>query len=282
MYAADATITVGPVITVTSTKPAVKKQDMRPVTFKEFFMQYCNRVGYGVPQIYTQLTLKMTGIARGDQVYSAMQKCVYLGFVSNTTTSYKWNSPVTPKFINILISQNMHTDADLNEDSLTITRADLAKVINTLPNYQMLMSIGTQTNRGAKRNYQSPLINADGFDTLTQIYQLFKSDYRSGDKASDSVLVQGAIKGMTDSVGDIHTEYFPPAEASQFNDTLNGSFEGIGGYLDVSSGQVTVTSLIKDSPAQKAGVQAGDHIIKVDGYVIQPTDTLQSIVARIK
>ncbi len=88
---------------------------------------------------------------------------------------------------------------------------------------------------------------------------------------------------MTDSLGDIHTEYFPPTQAQQFSDQLNGNFEGIGGYLDIrSSGDVIITSVIKDSPAQKAGLLPQDRIIKIDDYTIQPTDILATIIAKIK
>lgn len=88
---------------------------------------------------------------------------------------------------------------------------------------------------------------------------------------------------MTDSLGDIHTEYFPPTQAQQFNDQLNGNFEGIGGYLDIrESGEVIITSVIKDSPAQKAGLLPQDRILKVDNYTILPTDTLASVIAKIK
>jgi|GEM_PF-7072171 len=75
------------------------------------------------------------------------------------------------------------------------------------------------------RNYQSPLINAEGFDILSQVYQMLRSDYRTGGSVTDPVLIDGAIKGMSNAVGDIHTQYFPPVEAAEFNDSLNGSFE---------------------------------------------------------
>lgn len=205
--------------------PVKKKQDMRPITMKEFFIQYCTKVAQGVPQVYTQIPLRISGIDREDKLYGALQKCVYLGFIPNSTVSYKWTSTVSPKFINLLIDKNLEIDPDLPEEKQTITRADLSRIMDMLPNYQMLMSIGALSRWGANFNYHSPLIKAQGFGVLTQIYNSFKSDYWSGDEVEDDNLLQGAIRGMTESVGDIHTEYFPPADAQQFNDQLNGSFE---------------------------------------------------------
>lgn len=280
-YAAAADLIVSPIITVVPS--AVKKQDMRPVSLKDFFTQYCTAVGYGIPQVYGQIALRIPGVDRGDKLYGALQKCAYLGFIPNSTITYNWNSPVSPRFIDVLVSKNLKIDPQLNEDNETITRVDLLKVMGMLPNYQMLMNLGSMTQWGRNQNYQSPLITAQGFETLTQIYQTFKSDFWSGDEIGDTVLLQWAMKGMADSVGDIHTEYFPPAEASQFNDQLNGSFEWIGWYLDMSvSGQVIITSVMKDAPADKAWLRPYDRIVKVDNYTIQPTDTLATVIAKIK
>lgn len=129
------------------------------------------------------------------------------------------------RFVNLFVSKTLHIDPDVNEDNEKLMRADLAKLINGLPNYSMLMNIGSQSKRGLNRNYNSQLITADGFGVLTEIYQSLKSDYRTGDKVTDQTLLQGAIKGMSNAVEDIHTEYFPPTESQEFSDQLNGSFE---------------------------------------------------------
>lgn len=119
---------------------------------------------------------------------------MYLGFIPNSTVSYKWGSSVSPKFINILISKNIQIDPDINEDNTTITRKDLNNLINSLPNYQMLMNVGAKSRWGSNPNYLSPVIRAEGFGILSQVYQSFKSDYWSGDEVTDNVLMQGAIK----------------------------------------------------------------------------------------
>lgn len=81
----------------------------------------------------------------------------------------------------------------------------------------------------------------------------------------------------------MHTEYFPPTEAEAFNDQLNGSFEGVGAYLDMMSpGVPVVTSVIKDSPAFKAGLMANDIIVKVDDYMVTEKDSLDGVISRIK
>lgn len=58
----------------------------------------------------------------------------------------------------------------------------------------MLMNVGAKSRWGSNPNYLSPVIRAEGFGILSQVYQSFKSDYWSGDEVTDNVLMQGAIK----------------------------------------------------------------------------------------
>lgn len=82
---------------------------------------------------------------------------------------------------------------------------------------------------------------------------------------NDLTLMRGAIKGMMESLGDKHTSYMNPEEYKQANTQLGGEYEGIGAYVDVTGDYVKIISPIKDSPAEKAGLQPGDVVIAVDG-----------------
>jgi carboxyl-terminal processing protease len=77
--------------------------------------------------------------------------------------------------------------------------------------------------------------------------------------------VYGAIAGMVAGLGDPFSVYMKPAETSRFNEDISGNFEGIGAELIQKEGLITVVAPLEDSPAQKAGVMAGDIIIKIDG-----------------
>ncbi|NPA93741.1 MAG: S41 family peptidase [Chloroflexi bacterium] len=81
----------------------------------------------------------------------------------------------------------------------------------------------------------------------------------------DVKLVQGAIRGMYEATGDPHTSYMDPDEFRQANIALEGEYEGIGAWVDTSGDYVTIVSPMKNSPAEKAGLQPGDEIIAVDG-----------------
>lgn len=81
----------------------------------------------------------------------------------------------------------------------------------------------------------------------------------------DLQLMRGAISGMLAALGDQHTSYMDPDEYKQANMPMEGEYEGIGAYVDTTSDYLTIVSPMPDSPAEEAGLKAGDKIIKVDG-----------------
>lgn len=78
-------------------------------------------------------------------------------------------------------------------------------------------------------------------------------------------LVDGAIKGMTESLGDPYTVYMNKEETEQFNGKMEGNFSGVGVQIDIKDEKIVVVTPIEGSPAEKAGVLKGDAILKVDG-----------------
>jgi len=75
----------------------------------------------------------------------------------------------------------------------------------------------------------------------------------------------GAISGLAASYGDPYTVFFPPEEAKQFEESISGSFAGVGMEIDIKDGVLTVVAPLKGTPAEKAGIKAGDKIIAIDG-----------------
>lgn len=81
----------------------------------------------------------------------------------------------------------------------------------------------------------------------------------------DVALMRGAIDGMLASLGDQHTAFMDPEEYKQANESLEGSYEGIGAYVDTTADYLTITSPIPGSPAEAVGLLPGDKIIAIDG-----------------
>ncbi len=78
-------------------------------------------------------------------------------------------------------------------------------------------------------------------------------------------LEYGMIRGYVESYKDPYTVFFPPVEAKNFAETVKGSFGGVGMTVGMKDGHIVVIAPLKDSPAMKAGIKAGDIIAAVDG-----------------
>lgn len=91
----------------------------------------------------------------------------------------------------------------------------------------------------------------------------------------------GAIQGLTDSYGDPYTVFLPPEEAKQFAESISGSFAGVGMEIDIKDNVLTVVAPLKGTPAERAGIRAGDQIIAING---ESTDglSIEEAVSRIR
>ena len=81
--------------------------------------------------------------------------------------------------------------------------------------------------------------------------------------------VWGMISGLAASLNDPYTYFLPPVENKQFGDDMSGQFEGVGMEIAVKSEVLTVVTPLKGTPAEKAGIKSGDHILKIDGVSTQ-------------
>lgn len=77
-------------------------------------------------------------------------------------------------------------------------------------------------------------------------------------------LLYGAISGLVSATGDPYTTFFDPQQAEQFQEELNGSFDGIGAEIGVKDSQIVIIAPLDETPAQKAGLQPGDAILSIN------------------
>lgn len=97
---------------------------------------------------------------------------------------------------------------------------------------------------------------------------------------SQSTLIEGAINGMTKSLDDPFTDYFSPTQATAFQNTLSGSFNGIGVLVGRNGSQLVVDDVFPGSPAQRAGLKPKDIIVSVNGVNIStmPMDQASNLI----
>lgn len=100
-------------------------------------------------------------------------------------------------------------------------------------------------------------------------------------EVDDQALIDAALSGMADALGDQNTSYFSAKRLKEFNEQVGGEFTGIGAEIGIHEDRLMIISPLDNSPAMKAGLKPGDLVLEIDGK-----DTLglniQEAVGRIK
>lgn len=119
--------------------------------------------------------------------------------------------------------------------------------------------------------------NAD-FSQMWVVLQKLQTTYYDKKALDTEKLVNGAISGMVQSLGDPYTVYLPPKQNKDFKEGLGTQeFSGIGAELGMKDKQVIVVAPLDGLPAQKAGIQAGDAILKVDDQLTEGWTIAQAV-----
>lgn len=111
------------------------------------------------------------------------------------------------------------------------------------------------------------------FGLFWEAWDIVDQFFVDQDKIDPQKMTYGAIQGMLDSLGDVgHTVFFSPEEAKAQEEAMEGSFEGIGAYVDSRDGLIVIVAPIHGSPAEAAGILAGDIVVAVDGQDVTGMD----------
>jgi carboxyl-terminal processing protease len=153
-----------------------------------------------------------------------------------------------------------------------LTRGDFANLLLDFEKWQM---------------YKQEVAASDFYksDIFANIWnQIMENYYLPSDQAiNPDALFNAAVKGMLDSLGDPFTTYFTPDQSNEFSNTLSGSFEGIGAYVnqDENTGEFFFSGFVPDSPAANSGLEEDDVILAIDG-ISTSTMSIEEVISRIK
>ncbi len=119
------------------------------------------------------------------------------------------------------------------------------------------------------------------FERLGEAWELLQREHIDRSTLDASELSGGAIRGMLDALDDPYASYLDPQRFGEEESKIQGVFEGIGAQVGIREEMLTVIAPLPDTPAQRAGIRAGDVILEVDG---EPTEnlSLQEAVSRIR
>jgi carboxyl-terminal processing protease len=139
---------------------------------------------------------------------------------------------------------------------MNMSKRNTTGVFVTIVTLVFFISIGSLTPAIADKEESYKSIKL-----FTEILEELENNYV--DKVDTEKLVHNAIKGMVENL-DPHSTFMPPEAFDRLQEDTRGDFSGIGIVITLKKGLLTVISPIEGTPAYKAGIQAGDIIIKVD------------------
>ncbi|MCZ2257256.1 S41 family peptidase [Sporosarcina sp. G11-34] len=119
----------------------------------------------------------------------------------------------------------------------------------------------------------------NSFEIIDEAYEIIKE--RGVYPVEGKLLIEGALRGMTDVIGDPYSTYLTKDEAAAHKESLASERVGIGAELTRSNGKFIIVAPVKSSPADKAGLRPYDEIVRIDGEGLAE-DSLQDVVKRIR
>jgi len=136
--------------------------------------------------------------------------------------------------------------------------------------------LGTEPSIGA------PSDDSGNFDRLSEVEKLIADEYYGrpqDDQTSEefwSSLEGDALAGISSGLDDYST-YLPPEEQKEAANQLAGTFEGIGVWVTSRDGKMTIVAPIPGSPAEEAGIRAGDVILSIDGTPVSGVSDTEAL-----
>ncbi|MEK7643302.1 MAG: S41 family peptidase [Patescibacteria group bacterium] len=110
----------------------------------------------------------------------------------------------------------------------------------------------------------STLAKEVDFEPFWKAWRILEAKHIGEKEIDRQALVWGAIEGMVKSLGDPYTTFFPPKDLEDFETEIRGEFSGIGAEIGMRKDVLTLIAPIKGSPSEKAGLKAGDKILKIN------------------
>lgn len=110
---------------------------------------------------------------------------------------------------------------------------------------------------------------------VVQAFNIIQENYI--EDIEQEALIEGAVRGMLNTLGDPYSEYMDEDTMAQFDEQIESSFEGIGAEVSMVDGKVTIISPIQDSPAESVGLRPNDQVITIDGESIEGLDLTEAV-----
>ena len=243
------------------------------MTLQEFLQSYFNVVvqGQNIPSSYKYITVQYKKIPSSG-FKNTLQKVIYLDMFPNVSTVLPLGSLVTQKQVSDIVQAKVNIKIAYKENEY-VTPQRLWDILVQAQN-------GIEKNR---HNYSFQINQSLDYGLLENMYQILDAEYVDSSKVTGTTLLYWAAKWLASSLGDDYTTFMPPTQATSFSDEMQWEFEWIGTYIDIKKPWVIIiVAPIDWSPADRAGLLAGDQITQIDNHIVDEDTSVDTVASRIK
>ncbi|MEW5691682.1 MAG: S41 family peptidase [Candidatus Hydrogenedentota bacterium] len=139
----------------------------------------------------------------------------------------------------------------------------------------VILIVSSVSISGISQNTSNEILNKLGL--IPEVIKIIEDDFVTGDAIDKKELIYGALRGILSTLEDPHTRFVPPQDFIEMKEETSGEFGGLGMYIGIEDGILTVISPIDGTPAFKAGVKAKDKITKIDDVSTEGIDVHQAV-----
>jgi len=142
----------------------------------------------------------------------------------------------------------------------------------------VLVGIALSFSAGLLFGLGDPYSQGAGPAIIDEAWSRILTEYVDRDGIDTEMLGHGAISGMLQALDDPYSSFLEADEYTLYSSDFEGTFEGIGAYITVKEGKLSVIAPIIDSPAEKAGIKAGDIILEIDGEPVEDMSFAEAVL----
>lgn len=247
------------------------------ITRAQALSYFANYYTENIPNSYQYIDLKFLDIPKTSDLYKDIQVLVYFDLIKNTPTKLfpakKIDIYTFGKLSENILWISMDSGAEKSELQLQMTTNQ------DLENVKKLI-----TARGKTLQTGDQFDDIDGkVQIFTDVYETLMKVHYNRDNLKWEDLIYSAIEWLAEWADDTYTTYFPPVKSQDFQESINGEYEGIGSYVEMTDpGKLIIITPIVDSPSERAGIKWGDRVTHVDGKEITKEVGLPEAVSWIK
>ena len=142
----------------------------------------------------------------------------------------------------------------------------------------MLVSLALSFGVGCALQSKTTTDSVQGMDVVQEAWDIIFKNYVERDELDAGALTAGAIKGMVEVLDDPHSAYLEAETYELSQSHWEGKFEGIGAYVGKEEDNLTIIAPIEGSPADEAGIRAGDIVLEIDGESVSEMSLMEAVL----